>query len=70
MGQKKVNKGAKEDSDSITIKVTFDKSIWDIIDGTTELGKSSSGKINHICIAWLSEKGILDGLVKKRLGIK
>jgi len=69
MGQKKVNKGSKEDGDSITIKVTFDKEIWEIIEDTKELGKSSSGKINHICIAWLSEKGILDGLIKKRLNI-
>ena len=52
------------------IKVTIDKSIWDIISASPELGDSDSGKINHICVSWLSEHGILSGVIKKRMGIK
>jgi len=71
MNQKKVkSRSEKKDSDSITIKVTFDRSIWEIINGSGELGKSSSGKVNHICVSWLSEHGILSGVIKKRLELK
>lgn len=66
MGQK----GEKEESKSKNIKVTFDSGVWDIIDSLSELGKSDSGKINAICISWLTEKGIIPGLIKKRLEIK
>ena len=69
MTQKKVKKGTDKES-SVTVKVTFDKSIWEIINGSIELGKSDSGKVNHICVAWLSEHGILSGSIKKRMGLR
>jgi len=59
----------RSETKSVTIKVTFDSSIWSIISNSNELGKSDSGKVNHICVSWLSEHGILSGVIKKRLGI-
>lgn len=70
MGQKKVNKGSKQEKESITIKVTFDKSVWDMINDSPELGDGDSAKIRNICVSWLSEHGILSGIIKKRLDIK
>jgi len=52
------------------VYVTFDKAIYDIISKTGELGTSDSSKVQNICVAWLSEKGILSGIIKKRLDIK
>jgi hypothetical protein len=73
MGQKKkedkTQKNAQEKK-SVNISVTFDKSIWEIISRSQELGESDSGKVNHICVSWLSEHGILSGIIKKRLDIK
>lgn len=52
------------------VHVTFDKSIYDLIHNTEELGTSDSSKVQNICVAWLSEKGILSGIIKNRLNIK
>ena len=69
-------KSVKNDTDSEKeekserVNVTFDKAIYDIIHNTQELGTSDSSKVQNICVAWLSEKGILSGIVKKRLDVK
>jgi len=59
-----------QEKKSVNISVTFDKSIWEIISSSQELGESDSGKVNHICVSWLSEHGILSGIIKKRLDIR
>jgi hypothetical protein len=67
--QTKTQKDTQEKK-SVNISVTFDKSIWEIISSSEELGESDSGKVNHICVSWLSEHGILSGIIKKRLDIR
>jgi len=62
-------KGVKSGK-SERVNVTFDKAIYDIIHNAEELGTSNSSKVQTICIAWLSEKGILPGIIKNRLNIK
>lgn len=69
MKQKSVKSDTKEEK-SMRINVTFDKAIYDVICNTKELGTSDSSKVNNICVAWLSEKGILSGIIKNRLNIK
>lgn len=69
MTQKSVKSNAKEGK-SERVNVTFDKAIYDIIHNTEELGTSDSSKVQNICVAWLSEKGILSGIIKNRLKIK
>ena len=69
MTQKR-NTSDTDKEESKRVNVTLDKSIYKIIHNTEELGTSDSRKIQNICVAWLSEKGILSGIIKKRLGIK
>ncbi len=70
MGQERANSGSRDDKNSVTIKVTLDKSIWDVINDNPELGDGDSAKIRNICVAWLGDQGILSGIMKKRLNIK
>ncbi len=72
MPQKSVKSNTKDEREgkSERINVTFDKAIYDIIHNTEELGTSDSSKVQNICVAWLSEKGILSGIIKNRLNIK
>jgi hypothetical protein len=73
MGHKQEQTKTQKDTQgkkSVNISVTFDKSIWEIISSSQELGESDSGKVNHICVSWLSEHGILSGIIKKRLDIR
>jgi len=69
MRQNSIKSDTKEEK-SERVNVTFDKAIYDLIHNTKELGTSDSSKVQNICVAWLSEKGILSGVIKKGLGIK
>ena len=71
MTQKSVISDTKEEKkNNGRINVTFDKAIYDLIRNTPELGSSDSNKVQNICVAWLGEKGILSGIIKKRLKIE
>lgn len=68
--KQKSNTSDTDEGKSKRVNVTFDKAIYDIISKTDELGTSDSSKVQNICVAWLSEKDILSGIIKKRLDIK